>query len=438
VGPPQGAGDRDLQRRTSVDALAQYRRQQELQQQAESRFSRPPASVPTSPSSSPAPSGAWGQAPRYERYDDWSRARTTYYDQRSWTPPAYAYQSSPSFGMWDGMMLWFLLDNLRRPGNADFFHHQQGDPGYRAWRADADRLAADNPDLRSKLRSLDGELSSRAGQPRDPSYAPPGIDPRIALSANQAVRKPPAEASSGSGLLIVVVVVLAGGAVLFWLWRRRRQAAPARTATPMAELGKPMTKFRVGMTVTLDPTPFLVAGDALRFHAPTAGNNGLVGIEAVGALDGQGATLHRLYLPGGDAFFQLHLDAHGEVDECRYFTRFDEVTPATPDEWGFWLDDRDGMIGWPEFETKDGKRHGRIWSPGGERATPLHFEETIQAVDGPWTRKHDAMLYGLSTGLAAPSPATEYLLVSAVEGEAGARIELHLGIDINPAGLSLT
>jgi hypothetical protein len=432
---PQSAGDREMQRRTSVDALGEYRRQQERLKQDESRFARPSAPAQTAP---PPSSGPWGQPPRYDRYDDWSRARSTYYGGYGWSAPSYAYQSRPSFGAFDAMALWFLLDNLRRPGYADFFHNHRDDPGYQSWRSEADRLARDNTDLRGKLQALDGELAQRSDQPRDPSYVPPGMDPSIATAARGAVRPAQPPQPGGYGWLVVVVVVIAGAAVFYWLWRRRQAAPAAAPGTRTAEPEAAMAKFRIGMTVSVDPTPFLMAGDKLRVKPPEANAGGLASIDAVATLDSDRVTLHRLYLPGGEAFYQLHLDDHGEVDECRYFSKLDEVQPATPDEWAFWLDERDGMIGWPEFETKDGKRHGRIWSPGEGKLPPIRFDETIKHLDGTSNRSQDAMLYGIDTGLAAPAPATEYLMAAAVEGDAGARVELHVGIDINPASLSLT
>ena len=432
---PQSAGDREMQRRTSVDALGEYRRQQERLKQDESRFARPSAPVQTAPR---PPSGPWSQPPRYDRYDDWSRARTSYYGSYGWSAPPYAYQSSPSFGAFDAMALWFLLDNLRRPGYADFFHNHRDDPGYQSWRSEADRLARDNAELRGKLQTLDGELAQRSGQPRDPSYVPPGMDPSIAMAARGAVRPAQAPQSSGYGWLVVVVVAMAGAAVFYWLWRRRQAASAAVPGAGAAVPEADMAKFRVGMTVSVDPTPFLMAGGKLRVQSPQASASGLTSIDAVARLDSDRVSLHRLYLPGGEAFYQLHLDDQGEVDECRYFSKLDEVQPATPDEWAFWLDEREGMIGWPEFETKDGKRHGRIWSPGESKLPPVRFDETIKHLEGTSHRTHDAMLYGIDTGLTAPGPSVEYLMVAAVEGDAGARVELHVGVDINPASLSLT
>ena len=124
-------------------------------------------------------------------------------------------------------------------------------------------------------------------------------------------------------------------------------------------------KFRVGMTMGFDPTPFLLAGDATKVAAPApdAGSTRL-SIDEVGQLSGQGVSLTRLYLPERRGYFQLHLDSAGNPDECRYFTPIDAITPADPNEWGAWLDPNEGMIGWPQFQTKDGKLYDRVWASG--------------------------------------------------------------------------
>ena len=119
------------------------------------------------------------------------------------------------------------------------------------------------------------------------------------------------------------------------------------------------------------------------------------------------------------------------------FFRIDEVTPATPQEWGFWLDPNEGLIGWPSFQTKDGKIYGRAWAPGQSRVAPRQIEETRQSVDRSERRRLQAMLYGAPTGGASAAPQTEYILVSAIEGDGQAWVEVDAGIDINPAALQL-
>jgi len=48
-----------------------------------------------------------------------------------------------------------------------------------------------------------------------------------------------------------------------------------------------------------------------------------------------------------------------------------------------------------------------------------------------------AMLYARPTGLADPAPQTEYVMVGVVEDRDQAWVDLHAGIDLNPAALTL-
>jgi hypothetical protein len=47
------------------------------------------------------------------------------------------------------------------------------------------------------------------------------------------------------------------------------------------------------------------------------------------------------------------------------------------------------------------------------------------------------MLYAIPTGAAAPAPSSEYVMVAAVEDGGQAWVEIHAGIDINRASLTL-
>ena len=104
---------------------------------------------------------------------------------------------------------------------------------------------------------------------------------------------------------------------------------------------------------------------------------------------------------------------------------------------GAWLDPAQGMIGWPRFQTKDGKLYDRVWAPGGERIEPRALEETIQDLAGTSSHKLVAMLYAGPTGVPAPAPEQEYILVAAVDEGGQAWVNIHAGIDINPAALTL-
>ena len=189
------------------------------------------------------------------------------------------------------------------------------------------------------------------------------------------------------------------------------------------------------MTFPADPSPFLLAAGVTKVKPPDT--NGMVSVEALGLITNGGASLHRLYLPGREAFFMLHLRLDGTLDECLYFTVLDQIMPASRDEWGFWLDPAQGTIGWPQFQTKDGKLYDRLWAPGSSRVQPIQQVETMQDTGGTTERKIQAMLYGAHTGANPPTPEVEYVLVCAVERGNEAWIEVWVGIDINPAALTL-
>jgi hypothetical protein len=393
-----GGGDVAISRRNSSQALRDY------------RASQAPAQVPTTrrPSSGWDNSG-WGTAPLGRRPlpGGWGGGYA----------PGYTV-STPRFGVWDGVLAWSLLNSLSRPQAVNYFQDNRDDPRYAQWRAEADRKAQSDPAMAQKLAELDTLMAQAKAQPANPRPAPSD--------------------SSGSGGLFIVVLV--GGAVLLVLWlMRRRSAAVAgggSTAMTPGLSGSASSRFRVGMAFPVDPSPFVLAAGMTKVKPPEEGT-GMISVEAVGLVNDGGVALHRLYLPGGEAFFMLHLGQDGAPDECRYFTLLDRITPASQDEWAFWLDQAQGMIGWPQFETKDGKTYDRVWAPGSSRVQPRQQIETLQSTSGTIERKIQAMLYGAHTGAAPPAPAIEYVLVCAVEQGDDAWVEVYAGIDINPAALTL-
>jgi len=391
-------GDRAVSRSLSAQALRDY---EGAQRPVETYVRRPPA---------------------YSGGYDWA-------GEASRRPPVWGGQqlgtgvargpALPGSGPLTAVALWAALNSLSSPGSAEYFHNYQYDPGYVQWRREADREAAHNPAVAAKLDQLDSRLAQLEGQPRNPSASAP-------------VRTSPAQVERSGFIwpvLFIGIVIL----LLLWLWRRRI-GHPATAAAP-GLAGSATTRFRVGMTMPVDPSPFLLAAGSTKVQPPKG--SGMISVEVVGLLRDGAVLLHRLYLPGGKAFFQLHLGAAGQPDECRYFSRVDEVTPADGQEWGLWLDPSQGMIGWPSFQTKDGKMYGRVWGPSDSRIAPRKMEETLQLVDHVEQRQLQAMLYGGPTGGTPPAPETEYILVSAIEATGEAWVEIDAGIDINPAALTL-
>lgn len=366
-----------------------------------------------------------------------AQASTFSYRLPGWSaPPAYAQGGQARFGDWNSTLLWGLLETLARPGHTEFFYHHADDPGYRQWRSEADARARDNPELLGKLNDLDARMAGMSQTPRNPDYLPPDIEK-------------PAPKSSFSWASLFWLAVCAF--VIYMAWRRLSgDVAKNRNQTAVNNGGEAMRFgssrrtpyrpqwFRVGMTIPVDPSLFILAGPHTHVLPPEAStSSGLLSVESLGEAVCQGIVWHRLYVSGGRHFFQVHLDAHGNPDECRYFSRLDEVNPADAEEWGFWLDEAEGAIGWPDFQTRDGVLFQRIWTPGANRIAPREIDESLTG-DGARSRRHRAMLYARPTGVAAPAPTTEYLLVSAVEENGAAWVALYAGIDVSVSALQLS
>lgn len=455
------AGDRSYNRSQSADALRRMRESQAAVERA------------ARPAPAPAPSRGTGGGFGFPGGGYTGGYRTApganyggWYRDRGWSVPGSVLRGPRSFGIWDAAFLWFLFSTLDRPGHSDFFRNHQDDPGYREWRQEAERQAQNDAEVRARLDDLDRRIAESGSQPRDPNYLPPGVPAEVATGSEGTElldrRTPslaPAEQGSGGIPAPVAGVVLLGGAILAVLAWRRHSSARAEAIRPGGAGGMQTdgtlgsaanmlrhkasgqvytpSRFRVGMTLTLDPTPFLLAAGSTHLSSPQ-GAGETISVEEVGRIGGDApGGLVRLYLPGDRAMLQLHLDANNQPNECRYFAPLDEVTPADEAEWGAWLDPREGMIGWPEFQTKDGKLYARAWSPGQSRVQPRQLVEEVESASGRRTITSQAMLYAAPTGLAMPAPQTEYILVSAIEDSGHAWVEIRAGLDINPASLSL-
>jgi len=116
-------------------------------------------------------------------YGNYYAGRDRYYGGWGWSPPGYAFMSYPSFGMWDAMIWWSILDRSRDRNHYAMAHHHAQDPGYQEWRKEAQRLGEDNAELKAKLATLDQEVATMKGEPLDPNYLPVGVDPSVALAA---------------------------------------------------------------------------------------------------------------------------------------------------------------------------------------------------------------------------------------------------------------
>ena len=173
-GPAATTGfDRSIAGQQGAASLTKMREQQ-------AAFKAPPPKLET-----PAATSAWakqsldaaGPRPAPVAY---YAGRDQYYGSVGWQPPVYVHYGAPSYGIWDALFLWSILDL-----HHDWAYYHRDDPAYEAWRRDADRLAQDNADLRAKLAAMDRDVAEMKEKqvPANPNYLPPGIKPDVALAA---------------------------------------------------------------------------------------------------------------------------------------------------------------------------------------------------------------------------------------------------------------
>ncbi len=358
-------------------------------QRSEQSFERSqrPAPMPASPStttpSHTVPSGGWTRspdtAPARETPSGWGRAEAPRYrtpERPSYAPPPPAYS-----GM-DPLTMILLLNALQSSQDAQRF---RSEPHYQEWRKEADRLAQDNADLRQKLERLD---ASAVNPPT--AAAPATAAPRANTSTPQT---PVASAQGGSGMrifLILLLMLALGGAGFMWYsYMRKPKSAPRvqTTRTPEPDVDH-LSHLRVGAGVSAPIATMVLADSGPQpLHVQDLPNDMI--LQEVGAVSGLGTQAKIGVID--DRHFVL-ATASAKSSTTRLFQIKDVITPASDDEWRFWLDpndvDRDGdrgYIGQPIFESQNGVAFMRVWSPG---ANPVQAQ-TFEGIGQQW----QGMLY---------------------------------------------
>lgn len=177
----------ELRKNSSQESLKRY-------QEEKSKFKNPEFSLDKS---------KYDSNPLYQKgkvysgfdYGTHYSNRDNYYRSQNYQPPRYAFGGAPSFGIFDTLFLFWMLDHLGNRNVAATAYHHQNDPGYQKWRQEADQLAKDNSELKAKLAELDKQVKGMEGTPKDSSYLPPGVPPEVALSAAALATKNPEKPS---------------------------------------------------------------------------------------------------------------------------------------------------------------------------------------------------------------------------------------------------
>jgi TRAP transporter TAXI family solute receptor len=118
-------------------------------------------------------------------------SRDNFYRGQGYHAPAYAFNSSPSFGMFDTLFLFWMLNNVGNKNVAATAYHHADDPGFQKWRQEVEEQAKTNSDLKAKLTEMDKQIKSMEGTPKDPAYLPKGVPTDVALAAPVLASKAP-------------------------------------------------------------------------------------------------------------------------------------------------------------------------------------------------------------------------------------------------------
>ena len=196
--------------------------------------------------------------------------------------------------------------------------------------------------------------------------------------------------------------------------------------------------LRFNAIVEIPEVDFILGGSDLKIKHPGASNS----VVSYGAFPIGDSSVHRFYLESSDTIYMLQivLDMKKIVEECKLFMPYDVVYP---EDWGFWLSDKDGYIGLSVFETKDHTQYFRVWEnddaaqvveedKDGSRLTRVPTVQFIEKVYldpyGEVTEsiKYDSMLYGRHVN----DKVDEYLLLSAVDEKDGASVQIMVGVEL--------
>lgn len=217
-------------------------------------------------------------------------------------------------------------------------------------------------------------------------------------------------------------------------FKKKKQAEPIDRKLPF--------DIHLGSSIEFDQSPYIVYGDKLKLSSP--GETCIV--TALGKIELDASRVYRFYLYDSEneentSMLQIVVDEdNSEIEECRLFKTEDEIFPEDQNEWGFWLDEEEGYIGWHSFQDKTENIYQRIWGEeDAEREEPVSFSETVfldKYGENVSTIDNTAMLYG--RWIDEENEMAELILISAEEsGDDSALVEIYAGIDILPGSFKI-
>jgi hypothetical protein len=189
--------------------------------------------------------------------------------------------------------------------------------------------------------------------------------------------------------------------------------------------------LRIGAILAVDVAEALrFDGLGLSFTPP----QGELLVEALSATPLFGMTIIRAYTRREEdvLLFQFNTDKAGTLVDISLFRLLQEIRPATPEDWGLWLD-QGGLIGGQDLNAPNGLRYLRQWGDG-DYSPPVEVEELVFTdPKAPPSRVfHQMMLYAREVG-----EENENMLLCADKEPDEALVRAWIGVDMTPYGIKI-
>jgi hypothetical protein len=221
---------------------------------------------------------------------------------------------------------------------------------------------------------------------------------------------------------------------LFKVLARDAREAIGRPRTPEALPPEPL-KLRLGGFVEIDTLPYRMLGGRANFELEQSAQP----IAARGVVDLNRSWLHRYYFDDDETWLQIKTDGgtdDASVSECILWQYWDVKTPANQTELKM-IAGSESAIGLPTYEV-GAFVYQRVWGESRGQTELVPFTEQVfdkSPTVSSFSCQHYAMLY---RRLIAQSARQEYVLISVEECADSLQVVTSIGVDLNPADLSVT
>ena len=226
---------------------------------------------------------------------------------------------------------------------------------------------------------------------------------------------------------------MSAGTLLKVLARDAKQAlAPS---APRQGLPPEPLKLRRGGFLEIDPLPYRMLQGRANFELGQSAQP----IAARGLIDLSGTWLLRYYLDDDETWLQVKTDGgtdDANVSECILWQYWDCKTPANLAELKS-IAGPASEIGLPTYEV-GAFVYQRVWGVSRGQTELVPFVEQVfdqNDATPSFSCQHYAMLYRRRI---EDSPRQEYVLISVEESPQSLDVATSIGVDVNPADLTVT